>query len=94
MQNGVVIAINLSKFGDVSVYTREVDRLAAAIKGLPKASGVKEVLVPGERGEAHLLDRQSSGIPIPSGTWKRLESEAKSLQIEMPSVIKLVPDMP
>lgn len=84
MQNGVVIAINLSKFGDISVYTREVDRLAAAIKGLPKASGVKEVLVPGERGDAHLLKRQSSGIPIASGTWKRLEAEAKSLQIAMP----------
>ena len=32
MQNGLLIAVDISKFGDVGDYAREVDRLAEAIK--------------------------------------------------------------
>ena len=86
-QNGLVIAIDISKFGDVGDYAREVDRLAAAIKSLPRADGVDEILVPGERGDRVLDTRRGSGIPLPAGTWKRLEEAAKPLGVEMPETI-------
>ena len=86
MQNGLVIAIDISKFGDVSQYTREVDRLSIALKNLPRAAGVDEVLVAGERGDAVLATRQLSGIPLPRGTWDRLEAVAQSLDVEMPKL--------
>ena len=83
-QNGLMIAIDISKFGDVGDYAREVDRLADAVKTLPRADGVEEILVPGERGDRVLAERRQTGIPLAEGTWKRLAEVAKPLGVEMP----------
>ncbi|MGB0630971.1 MAG: Ldh family oxidoreductase [Alphaproteobacteria bacterium] len=84
MQNGLLIAIDISKFGDVGIYAREVDRLAEAIKALPRAQGTDEILVPGERGDRVLEQRRADGIPLAEGTWKRLAEVASKLGVEMP----------
>jgi len=83
-QNGLMIAIDISKFGDVGDYAREVDRLAAAVKTLPRADGVDEILVPGERGDRVLEQRRKIGIPLPEGTWNRLAEVAGPLGVTMP----------
>jgi ureidoglycolate dehydrogenase (NAD+) len=84
MQNGLIIAIDVSKFGDVGDYAREIDRLTAAVKTLPRADGVDEILVPGERGDRVLEDRRVAGIPLPAGTWARLKEVAGPLGVAMP----------
>lgn len=84
MQNGLMIAIDISKFGNVGDYAREVDRLAAAVKTLPRADGVDEILVPGERGDRVLEQRRRDGIPLPEGTWTRLSEVAAKLGVELP----------
>ena len=84
MQNGLVIAIDIAKFGDLGAYTKEVDRLACAIRSLPRAKETKEILVPGERGDRLLEKRRTYGIPIPDGTWKRLEDVATNFSLDMP----------
>lgn len=83
-QNGLIIAIDISKFGDVGEYAREVDRLATAVKTLPRADGVDEILVPGERGDRVLMDRREAGIPLAQGTWDRLAKVAAPLGVEIP----------
>ena len=85
MQNGLMIAVDISKFGDVGDYAREVDRLAAAVKTLPRADGVDEILVPGERGDRVLEQRRAFGIPLPAGTWARLAEAAGPLSVKMPA---------
>ena len=87
MQNGLLIAIDISKFGDVGTYAREVDRLADAIKALPRAAGTDEILVPGERGDRVLEQRRANGIPLAEGTWKRLEDVATKLGVAMPETV-------
>tara|TARA_B100000676_G_C17918137_1_gene753911 strand:- start:548 stop:1072 length:525 start_codon:yes stop_codon:yes gene_type:complete len=87
MQNGLVIAIDISQFSDIRNYTREIDRLAEAIKLLPRADDTEEILVPGERGDRVLERRRAKGIPLPDGTWKRLEEVALKLGIAMPETI-------
>ena len=84
MQNGLVIAIDISQFGDIADYTREIDRLAEAIKLLPRADDTEEILVPGERGDMVIELRRTEGIPLPDGTWKRLEEVAFKLGVAMP----------
>jgi ureidoglycolate dehydrogenase (NAD+) len=84
MQNGMLIAIDISKFGDVGDYAREVDRLAAAVKTLPRDNSMDEILVPGERGDRILEQRREQGIPLPEGTWQRLAEVAGPLGVEMP----------
>ena len=69
---------------DIEEFANEVDLLAASIKTLPVAEGVKEIYAPGERGDTVLSERKKSGIPLPKGTWDRLSEVAISLGIEMP----------
>ena len=83
-QNGLAAAINISAFIDIEEFANEVDLLAASIKTLPVAEGVKEIYAPGERGDTVLSERKKSGIPLPKGTWDRLSEVAISLGIEMP----------
>lgn len=83
--NGVAIAIDLAAIGDLDTFTAEVDRLGDAITSLPRAANVDRILLPGERGDAILAERETSGIPVPAGTWKRLVAAAEGLGVKAPS---------
>ena len=63
-QNGLVLAIDLRLFGDPDAFRCEVDRVIAALKALPQAPGVLEILMPGERGGRALATRTRDGIPL------------------------------
>jgi ureidoglycolate dehydrogenase (NAD+) len=82
--NGVAIAVDLAAIGDLDAFTAEVDRLGDALTGLPRAAGVDRILLPGERGDAILAEREANGIPVAAGTWKRLVAAAKGLGVEAP----------
>ncbi|HUI95369.1 MAG TPA: Ldh family oxidoreductase [Xanthobacteraceae bacterium] len=82
--NGVAIAIDLAAIGDLEKFTAEVDRLGDAITGLPRADGVDRILLPGERGDAILAERETRGIPVPAGTWKRLVAAAEAVGVKAP----------
>lgn len=82
--NGVAIAIDLSAFGDVKEIRAEADRLGAAISALPPADGAARVLLPGERGDSVLRERERGGIPLPAGTWSRLLAAAEKLGVSPP----------
>jgi ureidoglycolate dehydrogenase (NAD+) len=82
--NGVAIAVDLAALGDLDRFTAEVDRLGDAITGLPKAEGVERILLPGERGDAILAEREAMGIPVAAGTWKRLVATAEGVGVKAP----------
>ena len=84
-QNGLAVAIDIAAFTDAGDYKAQVDRLVEALKSLPKAEGVDEILAPGERGDRVLSDRSLSGIPLPAGTWRRLEEVADRFDLTMPA---------
>jgi ureidoglycolate dehydrogenase (NAD+) len=82
--NGVAIAIDLSAFGDADAIRAEADRLGDAVASLPVAEGVDRILLPGERGDGILHERERDGIPVPRGTWLRLLAAADSLGVKPP----------
>jgi len=82
--NAIAIAVDLKAIGDLDAFTDEVDRLGDAITGLPRAAGIERILLPGERGDAILAEREASGIPVPAGTWKRLVASAETLGVKAP----------
>lgn len=86
-QNGLAIALNIAAFTDVAGFKENVDQLCAAIKGLPRAAGVDEILVPGERGDRILVKRRVEGIPIPPGTWRGLVAVAERVGIAPPATL-------
>jgi ureidoglycolate dehydrogenase (NAD+) len=84
LMNGVAMAIDVRAIGDLDVFTREAGRLGEAIAGLPPAQGVARVLLPGERGDRILEEREATGIPIAQGTWSRIVSAAQRVGVAAP----------
>lgn len=84
--NGLAIAVDLAVFGDLDEFTGEVDRVADAIAGLPRADGFDEILMPGERGHREMAAREANGIPIARGTWDRVVKAAETVGVAAPPV--------
>ncbi|MEF0941879.1 Ldh family oxidoreductase [Rhizobium sp. BR 362] len=82
--NGVAIAINPLRFGLSTPVSQDVASLAGAIKALPLAAGVEEVLLPGERGFIMAEKRSVEGIPIPAMTANRLTEESRKRGVPVP----------
>jgi ureidoglycolate dehydrogenase (NAD+) len=85
--NGAAIAIDLAAFGDHAEFLNEAARLGNAIAGLPRAAGVERILLPGERGDTIMAEREAAGIPIPTGTWQRVIKAAESVGVEAPATL-------
>jgi ureidoglycolate dehydrogenase (NAD+) len=85
--NGAAVAIDLAAFGDADLIRQEADRLGDAILSLPTAPGVDRILLPGERGDSMLRERERSGIPLPLGTWNRLLATARGLGVAAPEIV-------
>ncbi len=86
-QNGLVAAIDIAAFTDADDYRANVDKLFDAIKGLPRAPGVDEILLPGERGDATYAARSRDGIPLTQGIWRRLGELGGRLGVAMPETL-------
>ncbi|HEY6863237.1 MAG TPA: Ldh family oxidoreductase [Burkholderiales bacterium] len=85
-QNGLAIAIDVSRFGDPAAFRREVERTVRALKALPRGDGVDEILVPGERGARAFAQRMRDGVPIPPPVWKELAALAERLGVAMMTI--------
>jgi ureidoglycolate dehydrogenase (NAD+) len=81
-QNCVVAAIDIARFTDIAAYKEQVDRLIDQLKALPKADGVDEILMPGEREERFYAERVKTGIPVPPSTIANLRKLAQELGVE------------
>ncbi|MCY1308049.1 Ureidoglycolate dehydrogenase (NAD(+)) [compost metagenome] len=82
--NGLVIAISPKTFGADTVFEDHVEQLARAIKSLPPAEGVNQVLLPGERGFELAEKLLEEGVPLTSGTVGRLVDEAIKHGVTVP----------
>jgi ureidoglycolate dehydrogenase (NAD+) len=86
-QSAIVAAIDIAAFTDVESYAEEAEKLARTIKALPKANGVDEILIPGERGDAIFERRSHEGIPVPAKTWDNVAKVADRLGVAMPGTL-------
>jgi LDH2 family malate/lactate/ureidoglycolate dehydrogenase len=84
-QNAFILAVDVSAFLDLGEFTSTVDDTIEAIKALPAADGVAEVLVPGERGHRSELERLAAGIPLGPKAWRELTGIASALGVAVPA---------
>ena len=84
-QNSFVAAMDIAMFTDLQAYRANVDALIDALKGLPKAEGIDEILVPGEPEARVRQQRLREGIPLPDGTVRNLRAAAETLELTMPA---------
>jgi len=86
-QNVVLVAVDITAFIDLDAYKAEAEYLVAAIKDLPKADGIDEIFMPGERGDAIFEQRLRDGIPVPQATWDAVGAVADRFGVPLPEVI-------
>jgi ureidoglycolate dehydrogenase (NAD+) len=82
--NGLAVAVDLAAFGDLAGILAQADRLGDEISALEPDESVERVLLPGERGDLTLAERERDGIPLPQGTWSRLLACANALGVAAP----------
>jgi ureidoglycolate dehydrogenase (NAD+) len=82
-QNGLTLAIDIARFGDPAAFRREVERMIAALKALPRHPDVAEILMPGERGDRTAERRRREGIPLPRAIAEELRALADRLGVTM-----------
>ncbi len=86
-QNVVLVAVDITAFIDLDSYKAEADYLVAAIKELPRADGVDEIFMPGERGDAVFEQRLGDGMPVPQAWWVKVGAVAVRFIIPLREVI-------
>ena len=65
------------------MFAREVERLAAAVKALPRDPGVPEILMPGERAARTHAQRSRDGIPLPARVVEELTRAGEKLGVAL-----------
>ncbi len=85
-QNATLIVIDPSAFGPADAFAANVDATIDTIHGLPKADGVEQIFVPGERSAGTLEKRAAAGIPIGDKLWAELVEVAGTLGVTVPEV--------
>ena len=65
--------IDVSHFLDPAVFQSTVSQMVSEIKGLRKADGVKEILLPGERAARSAVSRMENGIELPDPVYEELK---------------------
>ena len=86
--NGLAMALNIEAFGDRATFLQDVAALGLAIKGLPKAAGVDEILLPGERGYAAAASAAANGIALEAATASKLVKLAQGFGVPVPDAIR------
>lgn len=76
-----VLALSISRFGNVTAFKRQVDRVARDIRGSGKLPGVTEIRLPGDRAYAVRRERLAEGIPVPPALRAALDKMADGLGI-------------
>jgi ureidoglycolate dehydrogenase (NAD+) len=76
IQNAAICAIDIGRLQPLESYKHSVADLVALIKAQPRAWGVDELLVPGERANRTAAERALSGIPIGAKTHTQLRELA------------------
>jgi ureidoglycolate dehydrogenase (NAD+) len=56
-----------------------------AIKSLPPADGIAELLAPGESGRRTGAERAATGIPLGPKVWRDLTEVATTLDVPAPA---------
>jgi len=74
-------AINLEAFGPVQSFKDTMDQFILSVKNSPKANGVEEILLPGERGLNMKKRRLQEGIPLPRITLDSLRHQGEKCGI-------------
>jgi LDH2 family malate/lactate/ureidoglycolate dehydrogenase len=76
------LAINIAGFDDVEAFKARVDAVVEGLKASPRAAGVDEILMPGERASETAKRYRRDGIPLRASTCAKLIAAAERLGVD------------
>jgi ureidoglycolate dehydrogenase (NAD+) len=83
-QNATIILIDIARLRPREAFDADLDMLAVVVKRLPRAEGVDEIRLPGERGAKLARRRRREGIPVAAKIWAELVELAKKYEVAVP----------
>jgi LDH2 family malate/lactate/ureidoglycolate dehydrogenase len=78
-----LMAINIDAFIPIETFKARIDKLIEAIKNSPRASGVRDIFLPGEIEFREEERRSKQGIPLDDETWGDLVSIGDKLKLDI-----------
>lgn len=75
------ILIDIQKIMNWHLYEQLMHKMITEIKDLPKAAGVEEIFIPGERRAREVKSRQEKGIYISPSVLKNLKQAADDMGV-------------
>lgn len=88
MRGHLFIALDSAAFSDVNLSKSRVRRHLDEIKESRKASGVEEILIPGERSFRQREQSLKNGIEISDVVWLHTLAIAREFGVEMPQQLR------
>ncbi|MGB3634189.1 MAG: Ldh family oxidoreductase [Rubrobacteraceae bacterium] len=79
------IVLDISKWIDLEDFYERMEVFLGQIKNTPRATGVEEILYPGERRHATYLKKTKEGITLPEAVRKELEGIGQEYKVSFPS---------
>ncbi len=81
--NGLfVMVIDPEQFVSRDNFKKSVENFVADLKGVNRAPGIDEILIPGERAARERSRRKIEGIPVETPVWEQIETILDELSIE------------
>ena len=77
-----ILALKVSNFCPIEQFKRQVDAAIREIRNSKRMDGVDRIWLPGEQGQARMLERRANGVPMSAEVLRTLNNLAASLGIE------------
>jgi LDH2 family malate/lactate/ureidoglycolate dehydrogenase len=84
----VIWAVDAFAFRSKESYEQNADFVMQRVKKIKPASGVKEVLIPGEPEANSAAERTQDGIPVADTTWAQIVEGGKSVGVDVEALVK------
>ncbi len=81
LNGSFLLLVEVTRFLPLADFAKQVTDLVAWVKSSEPASGVSEVMVPGEPEARMERERGARGIPVEDETWRQIEAIAAELGV-------------
>ena len=84
----LVAAVDPGVFSSPEEFLERAEAIVRRVKGVKRAPGVREVMVPGEPEHRVYEERSRRGIPVDDRLWKRLVELGRRFGVEPPTPLR------
>ena len=78
------LVLDIAQFAGAEHFLREMTGLAESVRTCPTATGVAEILLPGDPERRSKAARLQTGIALDDGTWGQLSALAAKSKVSIP----------